>query len=101
EDGPMRAVPPQILLAPLAHAAIEVDLADDPPAQQILVIRLDDFADELVSRCTGEAVVSALQLQIGVADSGEEHADERESRRPGWLWGLLYFDTGRFEGYPD
>src|SRR6185369_15343526 len=39
---------------------------------------LDD-ADELVAGDPREAVVAALQLEIGVADAGEEDADEGES----------------------
>src|SRR5262249_8452830 len=63
----LRAVAAQSLSAPVAPAAGEVDLADDASPEERGVARPLDQADELVSGDPGKVVVSAPQLQIGVA----------------------------------
>src|SRR5439155_11743782 len=63
-----------------ARAAYGVDLTDDAPAHERRGSLLDD-ADELVARDSGERVVPARQLEVGVADAGAEHTHERLAGR--------------------
>jgi len=53
-------------LTPLALAAGQVDLADNPAAQQVCVIRFDNFSDKFVSGNAGKTIISAMKLDIGV-----------------------------------
>ena len=79
EDRALRAVPSEAFRAPRTAAAREVDLADDAlPEERRGRGSLDD-ADELVAGDAREAVVAALQLEVGVADPREEDADEGEA----------------------
>jgi hypothetical protein len=63
-----------------AQAAHGVDLTDNAATDEPRRALLDD-ADELVARDPGERVVPARELDIGVADAGAEHTDERFARR--------------------
>src|SRR5260370_9807792 len=99
EDRPMRAVPSQIPLAPLAGAAAQVDLAHHAASDQIRGIGLDHFADELVSGDARKAVVSALQFQVGIADPGAKHAQKRKTRWTRRKGRLAHFDAASFEPY--
>jgi hypothetical protein len=88
KHGARRAMASQPAGAPLAFAARQIDLANHALADPSPVVRVDDFADKLVARRTAKAVITALQLEVGVANSTEEQADQRESRRapgPGTL----------------
>jgi dihydroxyacetone kinase len=58
--------------APRAGAASGVDLAGHTPSV--------DLAHELVAGHAAEAHVAAGDLEIGVADAGQPHADERFAR---------------------
>src|SRR2546430_3575187 len=62
-----------------AHAAHGVDLTDHAAADERRWTALDD-ADELVAGDAGVRVVPARELDIGVADSGAQHAYERFAR---------------------
>src|SRR6185295_3522206 len=62
-----------------ARPAHGVDLTDDAAADERRRTLLDD-ADELVARDPGERVVPARELDIGVADSRAQYADERFAR---------------------
>ncbi len=42
----------------------------------------DDFGDEFVAGSAGEAVVAALEFEIGVADAGGEQAQQGEAFGP-------------------
>ena len=80
EHGPMRAVAAQVALAPLAIAAGQIDFTGDPLSDPIAVFAIGHFADEFVAGSAAEAVVAALQFEIGGADSGGQHSDSREAR---------------------
>ena len=67
----MRAVAAQSLAAPVAIRASQVDFPDHAFADQLAVIRLHDFRDELVSRGARESIVSALEFDVGIADAAE------------------------------
>ena len=67
--------------APGAASTGEVDFAGDTAARQRGVVRLDNLAHELVSGDAPEAVVAALQLEVGVADAGQAEADKGEPGR--------------------
>jgi hypothetical protein len=82
EDGAPRAMAAEAAPAPLASAAGQVDFADDATANPRGRIRLDHFPDELVSGRAREAVVTALQFQVGIADAAAQQADEGESLGP-------------------
>ena len=77
EHGAMRAVAAEAAGAPLAGAAGEVDFAHHAAAEQRGVVGFHDFAHELVAGHAGEAVVAALEFEVGVADAGGEEADKR------------------------
>src|SRR2546422_346600 len=101
EDGAVWAVPSHALPAPFAHAAIQIDLPDDAPADQIRSVGLDDFANKLVPGCSSKAVVSALQFQVRVADAGPEHANQREARRPRRPRNISHLDAAVLYAYRD
>jgi hypothetical protein len=69
----------EIAAAPFTSAAGEVDLAGHALAEPGFVLRFGHFADELVAGGAGEAVVAALEFEVGGADAGGEQADARES----------------------
>ena len=62
----------------MATAAGKVDLADDPLAKPREPESLD-APDELVAGNAGEAVVTAAQLEVRVADAGGDHPHEGET----------------------
>ena len=76
EDGAGGAVAAEALRASRAVAAGKVDFADDAAADPGGGVGLLDDADELVAGATGEAVVAAEEFEIGVADAGEDDADQ-------------------------
>src|SRR6185369_4504542 len=87
----------QLALAPLAGAAAQVDFADDAAADQLATVGFDDFPDEFVSGSARESVVSALELEIGIADAGAQHPDEGESGWTLWFGDVLCLDAAGFE----
>ncbi len=95
----MRAVPSQIPLAPLAGAAAQVDLAHHAAADQIRAIGRDHVAHELVAGYARKAIVSALQFQVGIADPGAKHAQQRKTRGTRRKGRLVHFDATVFEAY--
>ena len=62
-----------------ARAAHRVDLTDDATADQRRRPLLDD-ADELVAQDSGERVVPARELDVGVANPRAQNADEGFAR---------------------
>ena len=60
-------------------AAGEVDFAHHAAADKRGRVRLHDLADEFVSGNAAEAVIAALQLEVGVADASEQKPDQREA----------------------
>jgi len=60
-------------------AAGQVDLADDPAAQQVCVIRFDNFSDKFVSGNTRKTIISALELEIGVTYTCNQQPNKSES----------------------
>src|SRR4051794_21572537 len=75
EDGAIEAVPTETNGAEFALAAGNVNLTDNPLAG------LNDNARKFVSRHASKIVIAALQLEIGVADAGAQHADYRKATR--------------------
>jgi hypothetical protein len=82
-------MPAQTALAPVAGAAIQINFTDYSAANQLAVIRVDYLSDELVARCSGETVVSTLQLQIGIANPRAEHPNQCESGGSVRPWDFL------------
>jgi hypothetical protein len=85
--------------APLAFPTRQIDLAHNAFADPPAVIGINNLADELVSGCSRKTVVTALQLEIGVADSGPQQANERESRSSFRFSSLLNRDAMVLEVY--
>lgn len=79
EDGAVRAMAEQALVAPFAARAGQVDLAGHALTDERGCIGFGHFGDEFVARRSGEAVIAALQLEIGIADSGAEEAQQRKA----------------------
>jgi hypothetical protein len=82
QNGPVGAMTPQAAIAPGTFAAGKINFTHDALAGQLWCIGRDYFADKLMAGNAGEAVVSALQFKIGIANSGYEKADECEAFRP-------------------
>ena len=61
----------------------EVDLAGDTLSDEGARIGFYYLGDEFVTGRSGEAVVAALQFEIGIADATGQQAQEREA--PGTL----------------
>lgn len=80
QDGSGGAVATKAALAPLAGPAGQIDLANHPFADESCIVRLNDFADELVAGASAEAVISAPKLNVCVADSASEQTDEGDAR---------------------
>jgi len=70
--------------APFAMRAGEVDLAGHAPAAERGRVRLHHLGDELVAGRSGEPVVAALQLEIGIADAAGQQAQQCEPLRARW-----------------
>jgi hypothetical protein len=62
-------------LTPRAFSAGQIDFADHSFAHPALVVGLQNLTYKLVTWRASEAVVAALQLNIGVADSAIQQAD--------------------------
>ena len=101
ENRAARAMPSQASVAPRAIAAVEIDLAYDTAADQIRGIGLDDFRDKFVAGNSHEAVVSALQLQVCITDSGAKHTEQRKAGRTDWQGSLFDFDAAVFQADRD
>src|SRR5205814_4904220 len=68
----------------LARSARQIDFADDAAADKGRVVRFDDLADEFVARRPGKTVVSALKLDIGVANAAGQQPYQRKPFGPPW-----------------
>jgi hypothetical protein len=99
ENGAMRAMAAEAAAAPVARAAGQVDLAGDAAADPRGRIRLDHFAHELMAGRAGEAVVTALEFEIGIADAAAKQADQGEARGPAGARLIAYFDASVFQVY--
>src|SRR5206468_1392926 len=75
-----RAMAAEPRAAAPTDAAPEIDLADDPPADQRRIIGREHVPDPLVARRTAETEVAARDLEVGAADAGQVDADERLAR---------------------
>jgi hypothetical protein len=82
ENGTLRAMTSQASFANIASRTVEIDLTHHASANQTLIVSVRHHACEFMSRNSREPVVSALEFQIRVADSGKHHADSCESTRP-------------------
>ena len=78
EHRAARAVAAETARAPLAVAAGEIDLAHHALAEERGRVRLHHFAHKLVSGHAAEAVVAALEFEVGVADACQQKTDQRE-----------------------
>jgi hypothetical protein len=99
EDGSPRAMAAEAAPAPVARAAGQVDLADDAAADPRGRIRLNHFANEFMAGRAGEAIVTALEFEIGIADAAAEQADQGEAREPVRARLIAYFYASVFEVY--
>jgi hypothetical protein len=80
-------------------SAGEIDFAHDPLSDPRFVFCLGNLPHEFVAGSSGKPVVSALELEIGGADSGGEQPDACES-----MWDprqrlLANFHASGFEVY--
>ena len=82
QDGSLRTVASKSFRTPFAPAARKIDLARNPPPHKFGGVRLDYLTGEFMSRRSAETVVSALQLEIGVADPCIQQPDQRKSIGP-------------------
>jgi hypothetical protein len=83
KDGALQAVAGATGAALGAGATGDVDLTHDPLPQEGSIGGPVDDADELVAQNASESGVAAYNLEIGVADAGQEGADPHFSG-----WGL-------------
>ena len=97
EDGAGGAVAAEPAAAPVAVAAGEVDFAGDAAADDGAAIGLDDLADELVAGDAAEAVVAALELEVGVADATQQEANARVAFGAAWERDFAKRDAAVFE----
>ena len=82
EYGSFSAMTSDARNAPFAGAAGNVDLTDNPLPDQFGMIGFHNLADKLMPGNTREPVVAALQFEIGIADPGEQKADQGKTWRP-------------------
>src|SRR3954465_14685986 len=78
EHGTGRAVAPKTAGAPFAVTASKVDFAGYPASDPLCAFvpgDRDHFANEFVTRRTGEAVISALEFQIRRTNPGGKQTD--------------------------
>ena len=90
-------MPAEAASAPFALAARQVDLAGDADAQPLRVFTGDDFAHELVSGCSGESIVTALQFEVSGADSCGEHSNTSETQGDTGQGSVTNIDALRLE----
>jgi hypothetical protein len=85
KDRPVRAMTPQASCTEIAFSTRKIDFPDDFLSEPARVIAGDDFADELVAWCSGESVISALEVEVSRANAGVEQANEGiTSGASGW-----------------
>ena len=82
EHGTPGTMPLQTAAAPCAIVTGEIDLPDDSPADPACIIRRNHFTHELMSGGAGEAIVTALQFKIGIADASRNQSDQCETPGP-------------------
>src|ERR1700722_4213521 len=99
QNGAMRAVPSQAAAAPLAGPESQVDLTYDPAADPFAGIGVQHLAHEFMARRAGEAVISALQFQVGIADAAAEEPDQRESLGTSGARLVAHLDAPVFQVY--
>jgi threonine synthase len=75
-------MPPQPSLTPLAMPASKINFAHYALANPSRIIGGYHLADEFVPGSSAEAVIAALQFEIGIADTGAKHADQGKSLGP-------------------
>src|SRR5436309_305815 len=79
EQRAARAVAAEPARAPCAAAVSQIDFTRHAGADPGGIFSIGAFAGEFVSGRAGEAVVAALQLEIGRAYSGGQQTNPRES----------------------
>ena len=99
EHGAGRAMAAESACAPFAVAAGQIDFAGDPLPDPLWHPRAAATTSPTNSwpGVPREAVVSALQFQIGGADSGGKQADAGEALRDARQWLAAHFDASVFE----
>jgi hypothetical protein len=73
-------VSPDAGVAKAAMAAADIDFADDASAEEFRRVGFFDDTDELVSRNPAVPHIPPRYFQIGIADAGHQHPDERFRR---------------------
>jgi hypothetical protein len=89
EDRAARAMALPSPVTPFTSVAGEVNLTDHTPPHEVRVARLFDLTYELVPRNTGEIIVAALEFEVGIANAGAQHPDERGAFRRLRHWELF------------
>ena len=79
QHGAVGAMASQVPAAPFAIGTGQVDLAGHTLADEGVCIGFHHLGDEFVTGRSGEAVVAALQFEIGIADAAGQQAEEREA----------------------
>ena len=97
ENCALRAVAFESASAPGAAAAGEVDFPHDAASDEGVGIRFDDFPHEFMARRAGEAVISALELEVGIADSAGQKTDQRKAFGPGRARDFPHLHPARFD----
>src|SRR5262245_40666344 len=64
---------------PMTIAACEIDFSDDTPSQKIRSVCRNDLADELMARRSLKSVITALQLEVRIANSCAQQTDQSKS----------------------
>jgi len=82
ENSAVGAMASESALAPGAVGTRQVDFAYDSFASECWRVAFDNFADKFMAWGAQEAVVSALEFEIGVADASYQEADEGEGLGP-------------------
>jgi len=90
-------VPTEAFPAPIAFAASEIDFSNDPARQKLRIIGSDHFTHKFMSGSTSKAVVTALELEIGVANAPRQQSNEGKSLWPLRTPRVLNLDTPIFE----
>jgi len=79
---PFGAMTAQSHGAEFASPAGEIDLTRDSFSNERGAAGLDNLPNKLMPWDAGKAVVATLQLKVGVADPGRQHANQRKTGRP-------------------
>lgn len=92
---------PELIAAPIAVAASQIDFAYDALADPFRGFGVDDVGDKLMSGASAKSVIASLQLQVRIADAAEAQPQQRVTLGRAGACGLSKLDLSILQMNPN